>query len=307
MTTVRHIPEDELHAHLDQALSRSQCIEIETHLASCGPCRRQRDQVAALRDRTTAVLAAGSLQRRVETPPYPLIAERAGQRRQAGWRRRGVMAASVAVAMIAGWGMRALLDPHVEDTALPVARAVVAAAPSLSPVSAAALPRRVVPRPAPASDWERGASPVRLAAGGMAALEPPSPAPMSPPAPTNWDEVSLPEAAEATGSLVPSLPDLTVSTVRLQPVSELERPILEVTQRRADGETLITLEGPVGDVARLVAGLRRQGWSSSTPARSLADYLEVEGAVRRTSRVVAVLGRLPTDTLNALVHAVVIR
>ena len=27
---MRHIPEDELHAYLDQGLSRSQCVEIET-------------------------------------------------------------------------------------------------------------------------------------------------------------------------------------------------------------------------------------------------------------------------------------
>lgn len=304
---MRHIPEDELHAHLDQALSRSQCIEIETHLAACGPCRRQRDQVAALRDRTTAILATGGLQRRVEAPPYPLIAEQAGKRRQASWRRRGVMAASFAGAMIAGWGMRAVLDPHVDETALPVASAVVVAAPALRPEPATVLPPVIVPRSAPPRDWERSSSPVRLAGGGLASVR--SSGPASPPDEpvTPWNEVSLPEAAEATGSLVPSLPDLAVTAVRLQPVNELERPILEVTQRRTDGETLITLEGPVGDVARLVAGLRRQGWSSSAPSRSLPDYLEVEGTVRRTSRVVAVLGRLPTDTLNALVQAVVIR
>ena len=39
-TDLRHIPEEELHAYLDQALSRSQCVEIENHLAECPPAGR---------------------------------------------------------------------------------------------------------------------------------------------------------------------------------------------------------------------------------------------------------------------------
>ena len=54
---MRHIPEDELHAYLDQALSRSQCVEIESHLAGCPSCRATRDGIAALRDHTPALLA----------------------------------------------------------------------------------------------------------------------------------------------------------------------------------------------------------------------------------------------------------
>ena len=54
---MRHIPEDELHAYLDQGLSRSQCVEIESHLAGCASCQAARDGIAALRDRTTALLA----------------------------------------------------------------------------------------------------------------------------------------------------------------------------------------------------------------------------------------------------------
>ena len=53
---MRHIPEDELHAYLDQGLSRSQCVEIESHLAVCASCQGVRDGIAALRDRTTALL-----------------------------------------------------------------------------------------------------------------------------------------------------------------------------------------------------------------------------------------------------------
>src|SRR3954453_21720454 len=54
---MRHIPEEELHAYLDQGLSRSQCVEIESHLAACPACQSERDSIAALRDRPTALLA----------------------------------------------------------------------------------------------------------------------------------------------------------------------------------------------------------------------------------------------------------
>ena len=43
---MRHIPEEELHAYLDQALSRAQAVEIETHLAGCARCRGERDAIA---------------------------------------------------------------------------------------------------------------------------------------------------------------------------------------------------------------------------------------------------------------------
>src|SRR5574338_418676 len=51
---MRHIPEEELHAYLDQALSRAQAVEIESHLAGCARCRAERDGIAGLRDRTAA-------------------------------------------------------------------------------------------------------------------------------------------------------------------------------------------------------------------------------------------------------------
>lgn len=54
---MRHIPEEELHAYLDQALSRSQCVEIERHLTRCPRCRMTREEIASIRDRTTDLLA----------------------------------------------------------------------------------------------------------------------------------------------------------------------------------------------------------------------------------------------------------
>ena len=79
--TMRHIPDEELHAYLDQALSRAQCVEIESHLAACESCSQLRDGIAALRDRTTALLATLAPPRRFP----PILDElRVGIERQHG-------------------------------------------------------------------------------------------------------------------------------------------------------------------------------------------------------------------------------
>jgi hypothetical protein len=99
-----HIPEDELHAYLDQALSRSQCVEIESHLAACPRCQSMRDGIAALRDRTTALLAV--LAPPVTLPPgIETIRARArgvvhGRQRTM---RAGIWAASLMAALGLGW------------------------------------------------------------------------------------------------------------------------------------------------------------------------------------------------------------
>lgn len=103
---MRHIPEDELHSYLDQALSRSQCVEIERHLARCGRCQMERDSIAALRDRTTALLA------RVGPPPiippaFDTLMARAAVREQRSWRwlKVGSWAASIGGVLFFGWWM----------------------------------------------------------------------------------------------------------------------------------------------------------------------------------------------------------
>ncbi len=107
--TMRHIPEEELHAYLDQALSRSQCVEIQSHLASCVRCRHERDSIAALRDRTTALLATLAPPRRI-APSFELLSERAAARsaRLAGRWRAAAWAASLLLAVGLGWGARSL-------------------------------------------------------------------------------------------------------------------------------------------------------------------------------------------------------
>ena len=75
---MRHIPEDELHAYLDQGLSRTQCVEIESHLADCPSCQATRDGIAALRDRTTALLARLAPPRHHVAPAFEGLAPARG-------------------------------------------------------------------------------------------------------------------------------------------------------------------------------------------------------------------------------------
>ena len=99
---MRHIPEDELHAYLDQALSRSQCVEIERHLARCSRCQIGRDAIAALRDRTTALLAPIWARPPSSRPlSRPFAARRLGRIRSSAAvaDQRGAWAASIVGAM----------------------------------------------------------------------------------------------------------------------------------------------------------------------------------------------------------------
>jgi len=108
---MRHIPEDELHAYLDQGLSRSQCVEIESHLAGCGACQAARDSIAALRDRTTALLSRLAPPRSFPAP-FETLRRRAAVEVSAHRRRvhRAAWAASIVAAVAFGWTANHMAD-----------------------------------------------------------------------------------------------------------------------------------------------------------------------------------------------------
>ncbi len=308
---MRHVPDEELNAYLDQALSRSQCIEIETHLALCAACRRNRDGIAALRDRTTALLAL-SAPTRVSPPAWIDLQSRAVARRGRPWKRSALWAASVAGAVLAGWGLRTAADPHgvrSESAALaPELPAIVATVPAFVPEEVSISLPPADPTPAYGSDTE-----LRLAATRRSEPAAVAPAPAVPNGALSldqsWSSISLADAEEETGRLVPLLPDYPVVQVLLRRASGAGRPLLVVTQEHPGGEQIHTIEGPVGEVADLVAAQLTPavGLRSSEPSRSPPDYVESAGTVRRSSRVLAVMGRMPVDSLNVLAAGVVLR
>ncbi len=308
---MRHIPDEELNAYLDQGLSRSQCIEIETHLALCSACRRNRDGIAALRDRTTALLAL-TAPRRLSPPAWVDMQSRAVASRSRPWKRSALWAASIAGALLTGWGLRTASDPHsaLAEISVPAPELppIVATIPTvtLSAVTEDPGTQPADPTPAYGSDTE-----VRLAATHRPApvVEPPPAASGALALESGWNVVSLADAGEQTGRLVPLLPDYPVVQVLLRQAAGAGRPLLLVTQHQPDGEPIHTIEGPVAEVADLVAAqlLPSVGLKSSEPSRSPPDYIESAGSVRRTSRVLAVMGRVAVDSLNVLAAGVVLK
>lgn len=303
---MRHIPEEELHPYLDQALSRSQCIEIETHLAICSACRRDRDAIAALRDRTTRLLGLAAPVR-VRAPAWTeLEGEAMARRRRRPWRRVGVWAASLVGAVLAGWSLKTSTVPYPNPLAtLPEARAIFVLNPAPVPVQTISLdPGGEAAR----LDDDQG---VRLIS--RRPVRPPTPTPVAPAAqpslalPNEWSVVTLAEAAQASDGLVPQVAELPIVRVQMRSVAE-GRPLVLVTQTEPGGHRIYTVEGPVSEVRNLLGGpFRSGGLQASDPSRSLPDYVEVNGRVQRSNRVLAVFGRLTADSLNALAAGVVLK
>jgi hypothetical protein len=120
---MRHIPEDELHAYLDQGLSRTQCVEIESHLADCPSCQATRDGIAALRDRTTALLSRLAPPRNVP-PAFEVLRRRAAEAASLRRRRLSIVAwaASLVAAVGLGWTASSFVrSPDAARPTTPVA------------------------------------------------------------------------------------------------------------------------------------------------------------------------------------------
>jgi hypothetical protein len=338
---MRHIPEAELHAYLDQGLSRSQCVEIESHLAGCPSCQATRDGIAALRDRTTALLARLAPPRGFQ-PAFELLQERAVA--VADRRRRRVHAVAWAASLVAavglGWGASTLVRSRPPAPVAAVA-SVPAAAPAMAPaVSRPAAPARRDEAPVrSASAREAGtdstptrrpAPPaVRLAATARdsadaaadrraAALSVLNPTPALEltrlERPSNrsdielggmWRTMSWDGAKAEAGERVPHIDGLPVVQVQIQNGEQGARPVMVVAQQLSSGQVIRTIEGPATDVSQLLS------------RRSIAevDSLFLPGdtsglrtdadhamAMQVGDRMLAITGDLPSDSLRAMIR-----
>ncbi|HEX6644314.1 MAG TPA: zf-HC2 domain-containing protein [Gemmatimonadales bacterium] len=335
---MRHIPEEELHAYLDQALSRTQCVEIESHLAACDRCRLERDAIASLRDRTTALLATLAPRRRIG-PSFELLSERAAARsaRRAGRLRAAAWAASVLLAIGIGWGARAIEfqgagpaeaapiaarseDPAVEGPLRDSSAAgieLAAEAPAEPAVDRAAAPRsRSAPAPAPrqATGNAREAPPLASSPAGRPALSEPSATMTSSgqlpsesfnvATGTLFRTVSWDRARFERGESVPRIAGLPVVEVQLAGSrGDDSRPLMVVAQQLESGQVIRTIEGPATDVNQLLASQRPD---ASSPWPTIGDdgIAGADGAmaVRRGDRILAITAPLPSDSLRAMIR-----
>ena len=337
---MRHVPDEELHAYLDQALSRSQCVEIETHMAACARCSDRRDENAALRDRTTALLAQLTPRSLIIPPPYASLEERridtpAFSRWQRSARRAAIWAAGVAAAIGTGWAGRSILGPggavpvpaQLAVTPPPsitsaVPLASIARAPEFVPapeeiVTPRQPTREIVNRPVSSRRVEAEITPAPVVQYISAALptrvdKSLDDAPVAGPASRSpfehiWRSVQWEEALQIAGSGLPFIEGMPVVGVLLQPGSPGERPMVIVAQQDGSGEVIQSIEGPVSKVTELLERQARPDVRSSSLTRTPPDYIEDHGSVRRNNRMMAVTGRLSVDSLNTLARVATIR
>ena len=320
---MRHIPEDELHAYLDQGLSRSQCVEIESHLAACPSCQAARDGIAALRDRTTALLSKLA-PRRAFPPEFESLRRRAASQVSARRRRAHIAAwaASLVAAVGLGWTASFLLRPD-EPVARPAAGQVAtlpvstrAAAPAdyrparpdtatiqpsrrrpsvkaVAAKSATALPRVIPPPALELSSIDIPRSNVGFELDGM------------------WRTMSWAGAQAEAGDKLPHIDGLPVVQVQVQTSEQSKQPLMVVAQQLASGEVIRTIEGPTSDVSHLLA---RRAMSDPMPTMTLGDsaprdsvpsdtdHTDRTMAMQRGDRMLVITGALPSDSLLAMIR-----
>jgi anti-sigma factor RsiW len=323
---MRHISEDELHAYLDQGLSRSQCVEIESHLAACPSCQAARDGIAAMRDRITALLAKLAPPRAFP-PEFESLRGRAASEVSARRRRSHIAAwaASLVVAVGLGWTASFLLRPHRPVTP-PAARQVVAS-PVTTPAPVAAAPARPHRRQQTARTQSARRRPAAKAVASGSATAVPS---VIPPPPIElsssdipradlgfelvgmWRTISWAGAQAEAGEQLPHIDGLPVVQVQVQASEQGKQPLMVVAQQLASGEVIRTIEGPTSDVSHLLA---RRAMSDPRPtladsdraaadsAPSGTDYADRTMAMQRgDDRMLVITGALPSDSLLAMIR-----
>lgn len=318
---MRHIPDEELHAYLDQALSRSQCVEIESHLAYCLACRRKRDDIAALRDRTTALLATLTPPHRIP-PPVAEIRARADARTQRRRRmfRGAAWAASILFAIGFGWIASSWVGSTDQPTAVETATLVPEpAAPEPDPAQDRGIPNRAatpeeasnparspvdvpvdetVSVPTPARSSETDPIPGIIAGIPVEPLEVEISPVLSPSedglvADGLWRSVSWDGAQSESDGWVPRVDGLPVVEVRMQSAEAGSgSPLTVVAQRLTSGEMIRTVEGPIAKVSDLL---------SHQPGQNVTASVEVSDTTgtQKDERMLAIYGSVSVDSLRA--------
>jgi len=100
---VLHTDEGLLHGYLDGALKTDQRLEVESHVAACGPCAAALQEARQLKSQATKILS------RAAPPPLARPPRSMPDRRRKRPMIPVAWAASVAVALAAGWTARTMM------------------------------------------------------------------------------------------------------------------------------------------------------------------------------------------------------
>jgi len=308
-----HILEDELHAYLDQALSRSRCVVIESHLASCAFCSSQRDAIASLRDQTTLLLGTLAPARRIPVSLEELDRRRLAREPRRQRNRRVLWAASVVGALGLGYGLRSVgavggtpevAPVRVATVTTEVQPASAAPAPGSPSAVASSIPgaQRLSVRPVAVTTTNApiqeelvpvhdGSTPPSVESSTSSAL----PTDADPSLQGFWRTVPWDKAQDMAGKAPARVEGVPVEEVQVQPSRQGGSPMMVVAQRLSSGEVIQTIEGPAADVSQL---LSRRGDGGLDSAGRPAE------ALTRGDRMLVVTGELPPDSLRAMVRRV---
>ncbi len=289
-----HIPEDELHAYLDQALGRWRCVEIESHLAECTRCRDARDGIAALRDRTTALLARLA-PRRTTIPPYADIRRQAQLRlfRHERILARLAWAASMVLALGIGWTASTLYRAPSE-TLTPLA---AAPEPVSLPAAGAETPDAAVGEPAPpaaqpASTPAAGRSAPEHRLAAVPAVSRPVPGQSAPDA---WRTV---EWDAAPGRPAESGP--VNAAVSPQPPAASNGSV--VSRQLAAGEVMRSVGGSATDMSSFLSGRPAPGPEVKPAAPAMPPAYTSGTLALRQGGVAVSPSAVPSDSLRAIMR-----
>lgn len=301
-----HLPEEEIHAWLDRQLSRAQSREVAEHLMGCLICRALEAEVRQLRDRSNELLAIAA-PRRINGIPVEARKSVGPSRAQL---RRGSMVAAAAIALgLGSWSFTrdqpgtsprittAIVAPAIfakigelasssGDSSIAPTNAVhqrtlaIATRATLSP---RVIPARVVHSPVASRKLQMVDPILGVGPGGE-----------------GWETTSLATARETSPGGIAHLDGVTVNAVRLQKSELGGRPTAMVRHVLQDGKAVWVIEGTVQELEPISRVLEASGLTLSSPRRARPDYLGSDDAPIRTTRMVAVAGFLPIDSLESI-------
>jgi putative zinc finger protein len=317
-----HVDDGQVHAYLDGELPQADAWRLEAHVAECPACRGRLEEARALITRAGELLALAAPPAR-DVPPF-----RAGDVRppaRPSWRvpQPLAWAASVVLALSAGWYLRG-----TPATAPPGDRAAVAKAAAAAETAATAVATR------PAESKTRGRQDADEAARPPAAAQPDqmaSGAALPNRQVAELDQVARPEpaaAAPVAARVAPPPPpptpplgrwetipwDTARTILGAEPVRIPDVPALAKRSSLADGVVLIEQQLESGTVIRLyerpAAAPAPGANEAAAERREVRGFLalRVDGSERLARYVgslrVEIEGALPADSLSRLLELV---
>lgn len=293
-----HVDDGTLHAYLDGELSPVERTRLEAHLTDCPGCRARLDEERALIERAGHLLGLAVPPEHAMPPLHQLRHPRPRLR----WRLPLAWAATVVLALAAGWYVRGDVGRGMTDTARPTVQTPISTDTAAyvafdRPAEPSREPDRPVDRVPPALEG-RATTPAQPAAGaGVVAASPTTPSTAPQPsvmASEVVDEakaegsISADSARSILGTELAVLPGIPVRAIRSS------GPGAVAIEQQLDSSTVVTLFE-----WRPVLQRMREAGPAAPSARSNERLARYVGALR-----VEIAGPLAADSLSRLLEMV---